>query len=69
MRPLNWPVWLEGPLLIAGTGVLCGLGYTVARRVPVLRGAIGISGATGPNRGPNKALACLTPPSYTKPNG
>lgn len=69
MRPLNWPVWLEGPLLIAGTGVLCGLGYTVARRVPVLRGAVGISGAAGRNRGLNKALACLTPPSYTKPNG
>ena len=45
-----WQLWApaEGLLLIVLTFVLCGLAYVVARRVPLLRGALGITHAVKP---------------------
>ena len=43
LLPLQLPPVAEGLLLIATTFAICGAGYVLARRVPVLRGALGIA--------------------------
>ncbi|MDM4768048.1 acyltransferase family protein [Pelomonas sp. SE-A7] len=51
LLPLSLPPLVEGLLLIALTFAICLIGYLVARRVPVLRGALGISDSGRPAPG------------------
>ena len=43
LLPLHWPPLAEGLTLVVLTFVICLVGYVLARQVPVLRGALGIS--------------------------
>jgi hypothetical protein len=48
LRPLSWPAWLEGPVLIAATFVLSFAGYELVRRVRLLRPWFGLAAETPP---------------------
>lgn len=42
LDPLQWPLWIEAPVLIALTAAACILGYEAARRIPLLRPLFGL---------------------------
>lgn len=42
LDPLQWPLWIEAPVLIATTAAACFLGYEIVRRMAVLRPLFGL---------------------------
>ena len=40
--PLQWPAWIEVPVILTGTIALCWAGFAIIRRVPVLRPLFGL---------------------------
>ncbi len=42
LDPLQWPLWIEAPVLIATTAAACVLCYEIARRVGLLRPLFGL---------------------------
>ncbi|MBA4342961.1 MAG: hypothetical protein C0423_12515 [Methylibium sp.] len=62
LLPLQLPAALEGPLLIALTAAACALAYLALRRVPLLRGLVGIARPPmPPGRQPDAAGRTMAP--------
>jgi len=54
LNQLDWPVWIEAPVLIALTVASCWLGYEIVRRIGVLRPLFGLK-LEGPASTPKAA--------------
>lgn len=57
LDPLQWPLWIEAPVLIATTALGCWITYEVGRAVPPLRIWLGLPSKIDDFRGKNMELA------------